>query len=101
MKGKALLKCMAKKESKNWIASDVLYIPSLTANLLSIPTLIKKSYTIKFKSEKCTVSINREVYFTRHLEKGLVHLNCKKTNTANAANNSMGKKHLFGTMLWA
>lgn len=43
---------------------------------------MKKSHTIQFKGDERTVSMNKEVYLTRHLDNRLVYLKCERIHNA-------------------
>lgn len=43
------------KGSNNKIINDVLYVPNLTSNLLSVGRLIQRGYSALFDDDKCTV----------------------------------------------
>jgi hypothetical protein len=52
-----------KSHSGDKLISNVLYVPKLNQNLLSVPQLLKKGYKVLFEHEKCVIKDqnNKEV----------------------------------------
>lgn len=47
---------------------DTLYIPELSANLLSVSKITSKGYTVTFTKEKCVITdLNKELFATASL----------------------------------
>lgn len=53
---------------------DVYYVPNLSANLLSVSSLVKKGYTVTFNKQKCIVSDDDEVLATATHRNGIYQL---------------------------
>jgi len=56
-----------KSHSGDKLISNVLYVPKLNQNLLSVPQLLKKGYKVLFEHEKCVIKDqnNKEVLRTK------------------------------------
>lgn len=66
------------KKSVKIIASDVLFIPQLKVNILSISKLTKKGYSIIFeKDDICKIELNKKLVATAKLKNNLFQL-CEK-----------------------
>ncbi|KAJ7332270.1 hypothetical protein JRQ81_014450, partial [Phrynocephalus forsythii] len=76
--GNFLLRCKNDKGFENLTAEKVLYVPRLTANLISASTLVKKNFKVTFDKVGCTVSLGNVTYLTGVQGNGLFELNCEK-----------------------
>ena len=54
VKGKGTVKIMSPKGAK--LINDVLYVPEIDQNLLSVSQLLQKGYSVVFKHNKCEIS---------------------------------------------
>lgn len=54
--------------------SDVHYVPNLSANLLSVSSLVKKGFKVVFCKQKCNISDKEEVLATATLRNGIYKL---------------------------
>ena len=52
--GKGVIAVQTQKGIKRYI-SDVLYVPNLTQNLLSVGQLLRKGYSVHFDNDKCEI----------------------------------------------
>ena len=79
--GKGTIKCKAKinnKETHNLTINDVLYVPDLSLNLISIGKLAEKGHEIRFANDKCEIKLANDIIIegTRNKEnKTLYELN--------------------------
>lgn len=69
-KRKVTLICQISYGRTEITAEDVLYIPDLKANLLTMPTLSEKGFAIHLENNVGTVSLQGEQYSTGALKTG-------------------------------
>lgn len=55
--------------------TNVLYVPNICANLLSVSQLVAKGFTIKFDDSECTIRKNAQIFMKAHLNRGMFELN--------------------------
>lgn len=55
---------------------DVLYVPGLKGNLLSVKRLIERGFTVIFTRNKCDIKMNNSTIVTTYLRDSLFKLDC-------------------------
>lgn len=71
------------------ILLNVLYIPNLHTNLLSIQKITQRGFSIVFTSTECLLKFNAEIYLIGKVENGLYRLNQPRHNCAAATENAV------------
>jgi len=78
---------------------DVLYVPTLTGNLLSVKKLTSKGKKVEFTDNQCFIRHNKKLLAVGKLESNLYKLSCKqKSEFANVAKSEA--KHQDCIHLW-
>lgn len=84
------------KQRKNVIIRDVLHVPKLCTNLLSVSSLVNKGLTVKFDSSGCTIKNDiGGLIAAGSLENGMFKLNQAKSNAM-----SITTKNYSESKLW-
>lgn len=62
---------MGKNEAVKVTIKDVLYVPDLTKNLLSVKRLTETDHTVQFKGKRCKISENNIMVATANLSSNM------------------------------
>jgi len=87
-KGSAIINTIVNKQNFSINVDEVLYIPDLVTNLLSVNKICKKGNTVIFKNDVCTIyNKNNQVIATATEDNGLYKLQEFKEHSSFIANN--------------
>lgn len=71
-------------ESSNFTLKNVLHVPSLAMNLISVCDLVEKGFTVNFDKRGCVIqNKNNDAIATRNVVDGIFKLNESKANVVN------------------
>lgn len=74
-KGDATIKVYSDIKIEEISVQDVLYVPNLAANLLSVSKIVSKGYLIPFEREKCTIrDVKKTITAKDYLQDGVYRL---------------------------
>jgi len=79
--GDGYLHCPTSSDVKRILVKDVLYVPALETNLLSVKRLTKQGNVVKFEGNNCIISRNNRTYAEGKVTDDLYQLVCEKANT--------------------
>lgn len=79
-KGKGCVTVYVDKCSR--IIENVLFVPNLSANLLSVSKLTDKGYSVIFNNDKCHIKNKNEVLASASHRDGLYRLDCSVPNSS-------------------
>ncbi|CAL9001182.1 unnamed protein product [Prunus brigantina] len=74
---------------------DVVYIPSVRKNLISVTRLVKSKFTLNFDDFVCSIFINKELVGKSSIVDGMFLLNCKETMEINSVKFKPSKECSF------
>lgn len=57
--GRVNLNIMIDKKEEDVEVNDVLYVPEITTNLLSVSKIVKKGHTVTFNTNGCKITDNQ------------------------------------------
>ena len=77
------------------LITNVLYVPKLSENLLSVPQLMKKGYTLKFLDTSCEISKNGKVVLFVHMKDNSLVIDFNQQNQS-----AMSTKVQEDSQLW-
>jgi len=78
--GDGYLHCPVSTEKHKIPVKDVLYVPTLESNLLSVKKLAKQGNVVKFEGDNCSISKGNKTYAEGKITNDLYRLNCEKAN---------------------
>ena len=78
--GDGYLHCQISDNVKRILVKDVLYVPTLESNLLSVKRLTKQGNVVKFEGNNCTISRDNRTYAEGKISNDLYQLVCEKAN---------------------
>ena len=73
--GNGYLNCMLNNQCKQIKVTDVLYVPQLKGNLISVRKLTDKELTVVFENEECQIMKDNKLLACATLHNGLYELN--------------------------
>ena len=62
---------------------DVVYVPSMRKNLISVTRLVKSNFTLNFDDFGCSIFRNKSSIRKASIVDGMFRLNCKETMQIN------------------
>ena len=80
--GDGFLNCAVSDEKYKIPVKDVLYVPTLESNLLSVKKLTKQGNTVKFEGDSCSILKGNKTYAEGKITDDLYQLTCEVTNCA-------------------
>jgi len=80
--GDGYLHCQVSDETHKIPVRDVLYVPTLNSNLLSVKKLTKQGNIVKFEGDSCSILKGNKTYAEAKITDDLYQLNCEKVNLA-------------------
>jgi len=78
--GDGYLHCHTSDDVKKILVKDVLYVPALETNLLSVKRLTKQGNIVKFEANNCVISRDNRTYAEGKIINDLYQLVCEKAN---------------------
>jgi len=81
--GDGFLHCQVSDKTHMIPVKDVLYVPTLNSNLLSVKKLTKQGNVVKFKGDNCSILKANKTYAEGKITDDLYELNCEKANLVN------------------
>ncbi|CAL8990780.1 unnamed protein product, partial [Prunus brigantina] len=63
---------------------DVVYVPSMRKNLISVTRFVKSKFTLNFDDFGCSVFRNKSLIVKASIVDGMFRLNCKETMQINS-----------------
>ena len=81
--GEGILECIVEGIVNKILVKDVLYIPELENNLISVQKLTNQGFIVDFIKDKCTISKENKIFAVAKMESSLYKLQCvEKANLA-------------------
>jgi hypothetical protein len=82
-----------KKEPVKLVVSNVLYVPELQGNLLSVNCLAQKGFKVQFESDGCQIIQKDEIVVVGEVKTGIYQLKCFDKNPKFKKPNAQLGKH--------
>ena len=83
--GSAVIKCIVDGQIREIPVQNVLYVPSLSSNLLSVKRLTKDGYSVNFQHDSCKVIKDGKVQAIARLEQNIQGLYKVETDVETAS----------------
>ncbi|CAL9015427.1 unnamed protein product [Prunus brigantina] len=77
---------------------DVVYVPTMRKNLISVARLVKSKFTLNFDDFGCSIFRNKELVGKANLVDGMFRLSCKTTMEINSVETQTNKEASY--TLW-
>ena len=78
--GDGYLHCRTSNDTKRILVKDVLFVPTLESNLLSVKKLAKQGNVVKFEGDHCFISRDNRIYAEGKINSDLYQLVCERAN---------------------
>jgi len=82
--GDGYLHCKVSDMTNKIPVKDVLYVPTLNSNLLSVKKLTKQGNVVKFEGDNCSILKADKTYAEGKITDDLYQLSCEKANLVNS-----------------
>jgi len=79
--GNGYLHCQTLDDVKRILVKNVLYVPALETNLMSVKRLTKQGNVVTFEGNNCIISKDNRPYAKGKITNDLYQLVCEKTNS--------------------
>ena len=87
--GDGYLYCKVSDKTNKIPINDVLYVPTLNSNLLSVKKLTKQGIVVKFEGDNCSILKADTTYAEGKITVDLYQLSCEKANFVNSEHHNI------------